>query len=375
MTINESASTGGSAWGDAQTRFFFELTPDRVLEAVESLGLRCSGRCTALNSFENRVYEVELEEEDGESVDRSASAVFARRRVVKFYRPGRWTREQILEEHEFLLDLQKAEIPVVAPIEFSTGEATPSHRTLHVARESGIFYALFPKVGGRAPDELQDDQLRWIGRLLARIHSVGALKPAPHSMRSGPCPPHRIEINAENYGRKNLRTLMEGNWIPLEFVARYEKAVTEICSLTEKFFSGLKPGAIHRIHGDCHLGNLLWNQNGPFFLDFDDMVRGPAVQDVWLLVPGRDEESIRQRQVLLAGYEEMREFDDSTLRLIEPLRALRFVHYSAWIARRWDDPAFPSAFPQFGSHRYWQDQVHDLEQQLELIRKSNEVII
>lgn len=375
MTINEGASTGGSAWGDAQTRFFFELTPDRVLEAVESLGLRCSGRCTALNSFENRVYEVELEEEDDESGDRSASAVFARRRVVKFYRPGRWTREQILEEHEFLLDLQKAEIPVVAPIEFSTGEATSSHRTLHVARESGIFYALFPKVGGRAPDELQDDQLRWIGRLLARIHSVGALKPAPHSMRSGPCPPRRIEINAENYGRKNLRTLMEGNWIPLEFAARYERAVTEICALTEKLFSGLKPGAIHRIHGDCHLGNLLWNQDGPFFLDFDDMVRGPAVQDVWLLVPGRDEESIRQRQVLLAGYEEMREFDDSTLRLIEPLRALRFVHYSAWIARRWNDPAFPSAFPQFGSYRYWQDQVHDLEQQLELIRKSNEVII
>lgn len=364
-------NNGQSAWGEAQTRYFFELTPDRVLEAVESLGLRCTGRCTALNSFENRVYEVELEE-DEESVeagsaryasnDRSASAVFARRRVVKFYRPGRWTREQILEEHEFLLDLQKAEIPVVAPIEFSTGEGKA---TLHAARDGGIFYALFPKVGGRAPEELQDNQLRWIGRLLARIHSVGALKPAPH----------RIEINAENYGRKNLKTLLDGNWIPLEFAARYEKTVTEICSLTEKMFSGLSASTLHRIHGDCHLGNLLWNQSGPFFLDFDDMVRGPAVQDIWLLVPGRDEESIRQRQVLLAGYEEMREFDDATLRLVEPLRALRFVHYSAWIARRWDDPAFPAAFPQFGSHRYWQDQVHDLELQLELIRQANEVII
>lgn len=359
-----TTSNGQSAWGDAQTRYFFELTPDRVLEAVESLGLRCSGRCTALNSFENRVYEIELEE-DEEMNDRSASAVFARRRVVKFYRPGRWTREQILEEHEFLLDLQKSEIPVVAPIEFSKGEDTQAKQTLHVAKESGIYYALFPKVGGRAPDELQDDQLRWIGRLLARIHSVGALKSAPY----------RIEINAENYGRKNLRTLLDGNWIPLEFAARYEKTVTEICLLTEKLFSRLPATAIHRIHGDCHLGNLLWNQNGPFFLDFDDMVRGPAVQDIWLLVPGRDEESIRQRQVLLAGYEEMREFDDSTLKLIEPLRALRFVHYSAWIARRWDDPAFPAAFPQFGSHRYWQDQVHDLELQLELIRQANEVII
>jgi Ser/Thr protein kinase RdoA (MazF antagonist) len=358
--MNESQAPSGNAWGDAQTRFFFELTPDRVLEAVEALGLRCSGRCTALNSFENRVYEIELEEDD-ESSDRSASAVFARRRVVKFYRPGRWSREQILEEHEFLLDLKKAEIPVVAPIEFEVGP--DGAQTLHVAKDSGIFYALFPKVGGRAPDELQDDQLRWIGRLLARIHSVGALKPAPH----------RIEISPETYGRKNLASLLEGNWIPLEFVARYKEVVEEICALSDELFSTLLNGgvsAIHRIHGDCHLGNLLWNQNGPFFLDFDDMVRGPAVQDIWLLVPGRDEEAIRQRQILLEGYEEMREFNFLTLRLIEPLRALRFVHYSAWIARRWSDPAFPAAFPQFGTHRYWQEQLRDLEELLLLMKKN-----
>jgi Ser/Thr protein kinase RdoA (MazF antagonist) len=358
-----------SAWGDAQTRYFFELTPDRVLESVEALGLRCSGRCTALNSFENRVYEVELEEEDSDddAVDRrSASAAFARRRVVKFYRPGRWNREQILEEHEFLLDLKKAEIPVVAPIEFDLG--SEKSQTLHVARESGIFYALFPKVGGRAPDELQDDQLRWIGRLLARIHTVGSLKPAPH----------RIEISPETYGQKSLASLLEGNWIPLEFAARYKEVVEEICVLSEELFSALLKGpglqgvasqAIHRIHGDCHLGNLLWNPSGPFFLDFDDMVRGPAVQDIWLLVPGRDEESIRQRQVLLEGYEEMCGFNFLTLRLIEPLRALRFVHYSAWIARRWSDPAFPAAFPQFGTHRYWQEQLRDLEEQLLLMKK------
>jgi Ser/Thr protein kinase RdoA (MazF antagonist) len=140
-------------------------------------------------------------------------------------------------------------------------------------------------------------------------------------------------------------------------------------------FAALPSSAIHRIHGDCHLGNLLLNQSGPFFLDFDDMARGPAIQDIWLLVPGRDEDSIRQRQVLLEGYEEMRAFDWSTLRLIEPLRALRFVHYSAWIARRWNDPAFPLAFPQFGSHRYWQEEVQDLEEQLRLIRKDIEVKI
>jgi Ser/Thr protein kinase RdoA (MazF antagonist) len=347
-----------NAWGESQTKFFFDLTPDRVLEAVEASGLRCSGRCAALNSFENRVYEVELEEEEG-SDDRSASAVFARRRVVKFYRPGRWSREQILEEHEFLLDLKKAEIPVVAPIVFENGQ------TLHVEKESGIFYALFPKVGGRAPDELQDDQLQWIGRLLARIHSVGASRPSLH----------RIEINAQNYGRKNLASLLEGNWIPLEFAARYEKTANEICDLTDQMFATLPASSIHRIHGDCHLGNLLLNQSGPFFLDFDDMARGPAVQDIWLLVPGRDEDSIRQRQVLLEGYEEMRSFNWSTLRLIEPLRALRFIHYSAWIARRWNDPAFPLAFPQFGSHRYWQEGVQDLEEQLRLIRKDIEVKI
>jgi Ser/Thr protein kinase RdoA (MazF antagonist) len=360
------SDSGGSAWGDAQTRFFFDLTPDRVLESVVALGLRCSGRCTALNSFENRVYEIELEpeeESEGDERDRSASAAFARRRVVKFYRPGRWNREQILVEDEFLLDLKKAEIPVVAPIEFPS--ETESGRTLHVAGESGIFFALFPKVGGRAPDELQDDQLRWIGRLLARVHAVGALKSAPQ----------RIEISPETYGRKNLKSLLEGNWIPLEFAARYERAVNEICALSEKIFSALSPQAIQRIHGDCHLGNLLLSQTGPIFLDFDDMVRGPAVQDVWLLVSGRDEESQRQRRILLEGYEEMREFDDSTLQLIEPLRALRFIHYSAWIARRWSDPAFPAAFPQFGSHRYWQEQVQDLEQQFELIRRSIELKI
>lgn len=341
-----------NAWGDAQTRFFFDLTPDRVLEAVEASGLRCTGRCTALNSFENRVYEVELEE-DGDPDDRSASAAFARRRVVKFYRPGRWSREQILEEHAFLLDLQKAEIPVVAPLPFQDG------KTLHGTKESGIFYALFPKVGGRAPDELTDDQLRWIGRLLGRIHGVGASAPALH----------RIEINSLNYGRKNLESLLSGNWIPIEFSSRYEKVAGEIFDRTDRIFSDLSP-AIHRIHGDCHLGNLLWNQTGPFFLDFDDMVRGPAVQDVWLLVPGRDESSVQQRLTLLEGYEEMRAFDYATLKLIEPLRALRFVHYSAWIARRWSDPAFPLAFPQFGSHRYWQDELNDLEEQLRLIRLS-----
>lgn len=343
-----------NAWGD-QTRFFFELTPDRVLDAVESSGLRCSGRCMALNSFENRVYDVELEIEGEPGSETtsvqpdtvSASARVARRRVAKFYRPGRWTSEQVLEEHQFLSDLVKAEIPAIAPAVF------PDGRTLHQTPQ-GIWYAIFPKVGGRAPDELSDDQLRRIGRLLGRIHNVGAAKSAQH----------RILLSPNTYGRANLEFLISGNWIPLEFQSRYRNVVERICEISEPLFNSTPS---HRIHGDCHLGNLLWNPQGPFFLDFDDMVRGPAVQDLWLVVPGRDLEARRQREVLLEGYEEMRLFDRTTLRLIEPLRALRFIHYAAWIARRWQDPAFPAAFPQFGTHRYWQDETEDLEEQLRLV--------
>jgi Ser/Thr protein kinase RdoA (MazF antagonist) len=346
-------------WGDEQTKFFFELTPDRVLRAVEASGLRCNGRCSTMNSFENRVYEVELEEDhevregcfdggpEGQVADRRTSRL-ERRRVVKFYRPGRWTREQILEEHEFLEDLKEAEIPVIAPLRFADG------RTLHSEADSGIYYAVFPKVGGRAPDEFTDGQLERVGRLLARIHNVGSFKTAAH----------RLRIDPSVYGIANLESLLAGDWLPLEFRERYESAVRRICAHVEPWFQQCR---FIRIHGDCHLGNLLWNQEGPFFLDFDDMLLGPAVQDIWLLVPGRDSESIRQREVLLRGYEEMRFFDRSELKMIEALRALRFVHYTAWIARRWEDPAFPAAFPAFGSARYWAEVTADLEEQLRIL--------
>lgn len=325
----------------ANQGFFFELIPDRVLEAVETSGLLCTGRCMGLNSFENRVYDVELDP-DGS------------RRIVKFYRPGRWSRSQIMEEHEFLADLIQEEIPAVAPLPFPDGQ------TLHATRESGIWYAIFPRVGGRAPDELSDEQLLRVGRLLGRIHTVGFAKKSQH----------RIRIDPKTYGDANLKFLLEGHWIPVDFKNRYQTAVEKICQLTESWFDSLE---FQRIHGDCHLGNLLWNDSGPFFLDFDDMVVGPPVQDVWLLVPGRDAESCRQREVLLEGYQEFRHFDRTSLRLIEVLRALRFVHYTAWIARRWEDPAFPLAFPQFGSHQYWSREVEDLEEQLRILQRSGSV--
>lgn len=328
-----------TGWGDEQTKYFFELTPDKVFDAVEELGVECTGFCMALNSFENRVYEVEVEEvRDAEK----------KRMVAKFYRPGRWSKDQILEEHQFLLDLHEAEIPVVTPIRFGSA-------TLHQTKDSNIFYALFPKIGGRAPEELNEEQLIRIGRLLARIHNVGSAKEALH----------RVRISPESYGLNNLKFLIENDWIPIDFQRRYTMAVEEMCNRVKPIFEKVK---VHRIHGDCHLGNLLWGQQGPFFLDFDDMLNGPAVQDIWLLLPNRSFEESRSLDILLKGYDEMRSFDNSSLKLIEPLRGLRFVHYTAWIARRWKDPAFPLSFPHFGSYRYWEEVTADVEEQIRLIK-------
>ncbi len=333
------------AWGSAETKFFFELTPERILDAVEASGYRCTGRCLTLNSMENRVYEVELELDEGQTVS-TPSEKF---RVVKFYRPGRWSETQILEEHEFLNDLKSSEIPAVAPLPFKDG------KTLHKMSDLDIWYTVFPKVGGRSPDELQPDQLEQIGRLLARMHNVGATKDAPH----------RITLNPASYGLENLNFLLTSNSLPVDIRDRYKQLVEDICRIVEPWFAKTK---IQRIHGDCHPGNLLWGTAGAFFVDFDDMVRGPCVQDLWLLVPGRDETSIRQMNQMISGYEQMREFDWDSLKLVEPLRALRFIHFSAWIAKRWNDPAFTRTFTQFGTSRYWHEQVSDLQEELELIQ-------
>lgn len=339
----------GLAWGEEPTQFFYSLTPERVLEAVEKAGFRCTGRCLPLGSMENRVYDVELEFEEGEK----PALISARSRVVKFYRPGRWTEEQIREEHRFLLELEEEEVPVVAPLRFPNGD------TLQREEGSQLYYALFPKVGGRSPDEFDFPMLERIGRLLARIHIVGSRSPAPS----------RVRLNPSTYGRASLRFLLESGTIPPPHRERYTRAVEDLCTLSEPWFDAAK---IQRIHGDCHRQNLLWNDAGPFFLDFDDMVQGPPVQDFWLLIPGRDVESKQQLDVLVEAYEELRPFDRSTLRLIEPLRALRWIHFSAWIAKRWEDPAFPRGFPQFAESRYWEEQVLDLEDQLSYLRGRSE---
>lgn len=310
-----------------------------MLDAVEAAlpstrdGVRATGRCLTLNSLENRVYEIELD--DGSSV------------VTKFYRPGRWTRDAILDEHRFLAELVEAEVPAVAPVELTHGGTLAQS-------DDGILFAVFPKVRGRGLPELDDQQLEMVGRLLARLHLVGARGPAEH----------RLRLSVDTYAREPLHILETTRSLDPQLETRYRAVVAALIDRIAPLLDGVPA---FRIHGDCHLGNVLWQSTGPFFLDFDDMVVGPAVQDVWLIVRGRDDEARRQREVLIGGYEQMRAFDRTTLRLVEPLRALRMIHYAGWIARRWEDPIFPRTFDDFGTYRYWQDQVADLEEQLRLV--------
>lgn len=340
----QPCSNTRSVWGEEQTQFFYELTPERILEAVEASGIEATGRCLALNSMENRVYEVEVYLPEDEIVTSPSD----RFRVVKFYRPGRWSMAQILEEHEFLKELTEYELPVVPPIPFPDGS------TLRQMESTEIYFAVFPKRGGRIPDEFDNDQLEIIGRLLGRLHNVGAVKPAEH----------RLKLTPETYGIENLNYLVDSKLLPPQFEAEYRRIVEKICTISSPWF---REAPTQRIHGDCHHGNVLWASNGANLVDFDDMVMGPCVQDIWLLVPGRDEFAIEDRKVLLGAYEQMRAFPYGTLRLIEPLRTLRMVHFSAWIGRRWSDPAFPRVFPNYGTEKYWWEELQALREQLEII--------
>jgi Ser/Thr protein kinase RdoA (MazF antagonist) len=297
---------------------FFSLTPDRVLDAVEVGGLRCTGRCLPLRAFENRVYEIELDDD--------------RRLVVKFYRPGRWSREAILDEHAFLAELEAAELPVVMPMDLGTGTT--------LSETGGIYYAVFPKVRGRTLDEADDERLRRIGRLIGRMHAVGASRDAPH----------RPRLTVERYVHEPLQILVDGGIIPGPLAGRYRDVALKIADAVA---APLAAARTQRIHGDLHWGNALWGSDGPILLDFDDCLVGPPVQDLWLLARGGSEEACRARDQIVEGYEVFRELDRSTLALCEPLRALRIIYMSGWIARRWDDPSFRAAFPAFETSGYW----------------------
>ncbi len=328
-------------WGDGETKFFFELTPDVVLSAIDSLGFKTTGRCSALNSMENRVYEVEIDIPASEA--KSPSDHFI---VAKFYRPGRWNKTQIAEEHTFMFDLQAAEVPVVAPLQFAG-------KSLFTIPQHEIYYALFPKKGGRFKNELSPEECEVLGRTLARLHNCGEQRKAPS----------RVVINPENFGLKNLSFLLETKTLPMTLEKNYSETVKNICKQVEPLFKNIKT---HRIHGDCHFGNMIWREEeGLFLVDFDDMLTGPAIQDIWLCTPGDEDYDLRQRDILLEAYESMRSFDDKELKLVEPLRTLRMMHFSTWIAKRYEDESFKKAFPHFGTLSYWESALHDLNLQAE----------
>lgn len=327
------------------------LTPDVVLDALETVGLRGDGRLLSLNSYENRVYQVYLEE--GDSV------------VTKFYRSARWSDAQILEEHAFAAELAAREIPVVAPIVLAPAGSSPSGRaaskaaagaksgtTLHTF--AGFRFTVYPRRGGRAPELDHDDTLRWLGRFIARIHAVGASKP----FRTRP------PLDLETFGQEPRDWLIDHQFIPDDLLDAWASAVELALDGVDEAFDRAEGVPQIRLHGDCHAGNVLWTDDGPHFVDFDDCRTGPAMQDLWMLLSGDRVAAAHQLRVLLEGYREFHEFDVRELALIEALRTLRLIHYSAWLARRWDDPAFPAAFPWFNTPRYWQDRVLELREQI-----------
>jgi Ser/Thr protein kinase RdoA (MazF antagonist) len=312
------------------------LTPHAVLDALESIGLRGDGRMLGLNSYENRVYQISLEDNVGRTEGAGPSVV-----VAKFYRPARWTDAQILEDHAFSLALSEREIPVVSPMEMHK-------KTLH--EFSGFRFAVFARRGGRPP-ELEDEKvLEWIGRFLGRIHAVGAVAPFRE----------RPELNAETFGEEPRDWLLESGLIPEELREVWAGVSAEALDRAQPLLEGARS---IRLLGDCHVGNILWTDQGPHFVDLDDARMGPAAQDVWMLLAGDRATATKQLKALLDGYERFHPFDREELSLIEPLRTLRLIHYAAWIGRRWEDPAFPAAFPWFGTGRYWQDRILELREQ------------
>ena len=324
------------------------------MDALASVGLYGDGRQIALSSYENRVYQIQLE--DGSYV------------VAKFYRPGRWTDAQILEEHTFAAELMAAEIPLVSPLVLQGS-------TLH--HWADFSFSVSPRRGGRAPELDNTEVLEWIGRFLARIHTVGAA----HIFTQRPT------LNLSSFALEPRAWLLEHKAVPLDVQSSWEKVVQEAIDLIaqhpclcEQYRPDTDSGAVEllRLHGDCHPGNILWTPldvptsvgPGPHFVDLDDARTGPAVQDLWMLISGERAQRTRQLGALIDGYEQFRAFDRRELALIEPLRTLRLLHYSAWLARRWDDPSFPMNFPWFGSSDYWQGQIHMLQEQIEAMQEE-----
>ncbi|NRA54348.1 MAG: serine/threonine protein kinase [Gammaproteobacteria bacterium] len=307
------------------------LTPDLILYAIESTGIYPTSGLLALNSYENRVYQFTAEDNI--------------KYVVKFYRPGRWQAPQIIEEHQFTLELAAQEIPVVAP-SLINGES------LHLY--SGFYFTLFPCQGGRQFEVDNLDHLEWVGRFIGRIHSVGSTNTFKH----------RTAFNLDNYLYQPQQLLNNYDGIPSYLRHNFNKDLGQLIDLASEQFGDFDALPTIRIHGDCHPGNILWTDSGPHFVDLDDSVNGPAIQDLWMMLNGERSHQLLQLDILLEGYQEFNDFDPAQLRLIEPLRALRMVNYMNWLAKRWQDPAFPRNFPWFNTDRYWEEQVLALKEQI-----------
>lgn len=316
---------------------FHHLTPDLVLNLVEkALGIGCTNLCRPLASYINRVYE--LEAKDGAGL------------VVKFYRPGRWSRAALVDEHDFLLELADREIPVIAPLLLQAGGS--------LGEDQGIYFALFAKCGGRSWDEYNEEQWLEIGRLLGRIHAVGA----------GRLPAGRIVMAPDRSTRQQADYLLTGKFIPADLAPRFAELTTELIAAINPLFAGVE---MIRIHGDCHFSNLIYRPGESFrIIDFDDMALGPPVQDFWMLLPGYREDSGAEIELFLEGYETFRDFDRRTLRLIEPLRAMRYIHYIAWCAYQVAEEGLSRVAPDFGTRPYWQQELGDLGEQLARIKAN-----
>ena len=328
---------------------FADLTPQAVLDALDAVGLAGDGRMIQLNSYENRVFQVFLE--SGEVV------------VPKFYRPGRWSDAQILEEHAFAAELAASEIPVVAPLVLAAAQPPREPVTLMgepptLARVLGQRVGVSPRRSGRAPELEDAGTLEWIGRFIGRMHAVGATRRFEH----------RGSLDIATFGSGARDYLLAHDWVPPEALPGWRAAIDNALGEVQRAFDGLTELRTLRLHGDCHPGNILWSDAGPHFVDLDDALMGPAVQDLWMLLSGDRASMTRQLGAVLAGYEDFMDFDWRELRLVEPLRTLRLIHHSAWIARRWSDPAFPAAFPWFGGSAYWGQQTIQLNEQVDAMR-------
>ena len=312
------------------------LTAECVLDALDSVGVRGDGRMIALNSYENRVYQ--LWRDDAPPV------------VAKFYRPSRWSDDAILEEHALIGELETHEIPAVPPLAIDG-------RTLH--RFGDFRFSIFARHGGRAPELEQRKTLEHLGRFIARMHTVGAARPFAH----------RPALTIESFGDESRAFLLEHEFVPVDIRRAWTSIVDQALQAVRIAYAD-RAAAMIRLHGDCHGGNVLWTDDGPHFVDFDDARSGPAVQDLWMLLSGDRTAMEAQLRILVGAYESFRDFDRRELALIEPLRTLRLLHYSAWIARRWNDPAFPAAFPWFNTQRYWQDRILELREQVALMDEA-----